>query len=538
MRRTLVCVAVIVLVASAVWSKSLEDFINEAQQAAADDDANRAVEIMEEALKAYPDSATAYAYMGLYKGMLAGKTDNFLEAGVLSSESFGFLDKAVELDPNNLRARLYRGLIGVKVPEFLGRLDQAISDLEFVTKVYETSPSETNKPLAMQAYELLAEGYEKQGKHELASQASRKYSELAEKARGGEQPAGEAARAPLDTLSVEDLERRLKDDPNNVAVMTALGKAYIDAGNFASAEEILRQATAIDSTYAPAYKYLGTCLSLSMRGQVYDERIHEDTNWAARRAFEIMRILDKAVELAPDDLEARFLRGVMGINMPFFVRRLEQGISDLETVYQSDAPAELKAEAGYYLGIGYERKGMSYWHKVLSKYGDLPVARMVLEAMRPPIEKADLSSQSRPLVAIDFVIAFKDQIAPQVAVWVETEDGDYVRTVYVSGFSGHVKEVQVVLPVWARTSKFIDADAVTAASIDVGEHVYIWDLTDSNGEKVKPGKYIIKVEATFWPSNKYQLIEAPIEIGSSEDHVVVREGDFVPYLEVTYLPQE
>ena len=121
-------------------------------------------------------------------------------------------------------------------------------------------------------------------------------------------------------------------------------------------------------------------------------------------------------------------------------------------------------------------------------------------------------------------------------MWVETEKGKFVKTLYVSGFSGHAREVQVVLPVWASTSKFADADAITGASIDVGEHMYAWDLSDASGEKVASGTYVVKVETHYWPSMRYQMVSAEVAVGGAEQKVLVEEGDFIPYLEVTYLP--
>jgi len=70
----------------------------------------------------------------------------------------------------------------------------------------------------------------------------------------------------------------------------------------------------------------------------------------------------------------------------------------------------------------------------------------------------------------------------------------------------------------------------------MGRHVFMWNLKNALGEKVKSGDYVLKVEVTFWPSRQYQCVEAPIAIGKKEDHVVVKEGNLIPYLEVRYLP--
>ena len=137
---------------------------------------------------------------------------------------------------------------------------------------------------------------------------------------------------------------------------------------------------------------------------------------------------------------------------------------------------------------------------------------------------------------MDFILGFRDELAPQTAVWVDDKEGNFVRTIYVSGFSGYAKEKQVNLPMWTNSSKFADVDGVTSTSIDLGHHIYVWDLKDTSGKKVKSGEYIVKVETAYWPSMQYQQVEVPIKIGKKEKRVVVEEGNLIPYLEVKYIP--
>jgi hypothetical protein len=56
------------------------------------------------------------------------------------------------------------------------------------------------------------------------------------------------------------------------------------------------------------------------------------------------------------------------------------------------------------------------------------------------------------------------------------------------------------------------------------------------GNKVEPGDYVVKVETSYWPSMLYQMVEAPITIGDEEMKSVTAEGNFIPYLEVTFVP--
>jgi hypothetical protein len=227
---------------------------------------------------------------------------------------------------------------------------------------------------------------------------------------------------------------------------------------------------------------------------------------------------------------------MMAVEFPFFAGKLDQGITNLQMVVDSNVPDEIKAEAGYWLGYGYRKKGTTYWIEVVKEYPKEGGARMVFDSMRPQLTHVAPGDYDRPVVLVDFVLGFRDELPPQTVIWVETEEGEFLRTLYISGFSGHAREVQVVLPVYASTAKYADVDASTGASIDVGEHVYAWDLKDRSGNRVKDGAYVIKVEVMHWPSMQYQLVSAVIEIGKIGDRAVTKEGDFIPYLEVNYLP--
>jgi tetratricopeptide (TPR) repeat protein len=525
-----------------VLAKPLDEYIREATKYQQSGDLAQAVSVMEAAATEYPDNPNVYAYLGFYKGMQAGATQNFMEAGRLSSESFALLDKGVALDSLNVTARFYRGLMGVKVPEFLGRLDGAIRDLELVVIMQEDFPEMVSAETIVSTYELLGEAYHKKGESEKAMAAWRQVIARApdsDAARSAEEAIAKVSAAPKAQVEAPVAARAggSRAQPEESTDITALmqqAESSIDKGDYVAAEKVLRQVISIDSANARAYKMLGSVLAFSDRG--YDERIAKDTTLRTNLAFEAMKHLDKAVSLAPDDIEARLMRGIMGVSFPFFVGKLDQGLEDLQAVVNSNAPAPMKAQARYWLGFGYQKKGMSFWTQIVNDNPDQETVRMALSGMRPRVEHFDRSKYPGSIVVVDFVLGFRDELEPQTAVWVETEQGEFVRTLYVSGFSGHARGVQIVLPEYAKTSKFADADAVTGASIDLGHHIYVWDLKDSSGRTAKPGEYVIKVETTYWPSMKYQLTSATIGIGTQEDRKVVEEGDYIPYLEARYLP--
>jgi tetratricopeptide (TPR) repeat protein len=545
--KTLVCLFVLALsLASISTAKTVDDYVAEAEQYKDAGELAKAIAIMTEATSSFPDDARGHAYLGLYKGMQAGQTENYMEAGQLVSESFADLNKALEIDPAHLEGHLFRGIMGVSVPEFFGVLDQGIADLEFVTQAYEKTPDEVSQDVGVTAYDKLGDGYIKKRNREMARGAWQRLIEIAPDA-----PVAEAAREKLaksevstepfgqsgyENVSIDELKQRLEADPENVDLMVGLGKAYMDAGELGEAQGIFRKAIELDPENANAYKWLGNSVSMSMSGEIYDERIHEDTEWATNLVFEVMRYLDKAVELAPDDLEARYLHGMMAIQFPFFAGKLDDGLENLQIVLDSGIPDDVRAAANFWLGYGYRKKAMTHWIEVVKEYPEEDAARMVFDSMLPPVRHFDPTAYDPPIVTIDFVLGFRDELPPQTVVWVETEEGEFLRTLYISGFSGHAREVQVVLPVYASTAKYADVDACTGASIDIGEHIYTWDLKDTSGARVKDGTYVIKVEVMHWPSMQYQLVEARIAVGKTGDRAVTEEGDFIPYLEVNYLP--
>jgi tetratricopeptide (TPR) repeat protein len=530
-------------------AKPVEEYIGEAADHQQSGYLTEAVSTMEQALQEHPGSLEAHSYLGLYLGMLAGQTEDMTEAMELVNRSFEMLDRAVGMDDRNLVARFHRGLMSVSVPEFFGRLDEGIADLELVIDGYRNTPSSVPRDRLLKTYGLLAQGYRARSDLEKARGAYEQIidlapgSELAASAEAGidelsRQRAAEQATPPAEELpsaATKNLEMEAASHPEDLSFQLKLGHAYRRDEAYQKARESFQAALALDETSAAAHK--GMILTImEQAGQGYDERIYDNTDLRTNLAFELVKALDRAVTARPDDLELRLWRGQADVEMPFFVQKLDQGIADLEMIVESEAPDSLRAEALYWLGRGYHKKAATAWIQVVKKHGDSPAAEMVFEQMRPGVKHADLSDVHKPLVTIEFTLGFQDELAPQTAVWIEDADGGFVKTIYVSGFAGYVRERQVTLPVWGAVSKFTDADAVTAASIDVGHHIFVWDLEDHAGNEVPPGAYTVRVEVSHWPSNLYQLAEAAIDVGKKTRRTVTEEGNFIPYLEVTYHP--
>ncbi len=518
-------------------AKPLEDYIEEAKANQNSGKIAEAMKIMEKALEEYPDSASAYAYLGLYTGMQAGETENMAQAGELAFKSFSQLDKAVSLDSLSIFARFHRGIMGIKVPEFLGKLDGGIKDHEFIVKMSQKSPESVPKDILVQVYNLLGEGYKKNEENDKAISVWKKVIELDPESSFAEEAKKHLTENLTTPSRPPEVKKTEKLEYINPKELMKSGKDYLEKGDCEKAVDAFKKLIEIDSKNIEAYTYLAKALGC-LAGKGYDENIYENTEYRSGIAFEAMNVLDKAVALAPENPKLRFIRGSVGVYMPFFLGKLEQSMEDLNMVLENDADKSAKAEALYYLGIAHQKKTMEYWNKVVADYPSTEASKMVLEGMRPAIKRIDPSKFKSSVVSVDFILGFQDALAPQTAVWIEDKNGKFVKTLYVSGFSGYVKEKQLWLKEWAKSSKFIDTDAITSASIDVGHHIYLWELKDHTGKKVKSGEYVVKVEVSSWPSMKYQLASVPIEIGGKEKRSTVEEGNIIPSLEVTYYPKK
>lgn len=109
----------------------------------------------------------------------------------------------------------------------------------------------------------------------------------------------------------------------------------------------------------------------------------------------------------------------------------------------------------------------------------------------------------------------------QYAVWIEDSQGRFVKTLFVTWFTGKggYERRPDCLPLW-RQAAGIDGppadevDAVTRATPQPGKHSLVWDCTDRAGKPVPAGKYIYKVEGTLFWTNEV-LWTGEITIGSS-----------------------
>lgn len=83
----------------------------------------------------------------LYTRKAAFHIDNAQQAGVYTSKGFRHLDRAVAKYPDNISARINRGMTAAKVPEFMNKTGLARDDLKYVAE----SPEFSRLPPGLQA---------------------------------------------------------------------------------------------------------------------------------------------------------------------------------------------------------------------------------------------------------------------------------------------------------------------------------------------------------------------------------------------------
>lgn len=529
-----------------ITAKSVEEYLTEANELAKSGKLDDAVSLLEKASMEYPDSSSVYTSWGILTGQKAGQSKDLIEAGTLSARSFALLDKAIEIDPKNVDALLWRGIMGVNVPVFMAKLKGAIRDLAQIEKLFHENIEGFPMEVLITGYRFLAIAYEKDGQMEKAYETWKKIdefkldSDIGKEAGKKLQEMEETGTAKLSDDKTADHILLDSSSEKNLATVTDsyLEQAQIHRSKmeYAQAAVLLRKLVNAEPDNIEAYKILAETLAVLAEG--YDKNIYSDANYRTALAFEILDVFDNIVKLDPSDLEMLLTRGIIRIQMPFFVGRLDEGIEDLQSVLKSTGSTEeLRSEALYWIGFAYQKKSITFWNKIVKEYTNTKAEKMVFNSMIPGIKRINPSSLEKPVLLIDFILGFIDELEPQTAIWVENKEGEFIKTIYVSGFAGFVREKQITLSQWAESSKFIDADAITSASINMGHHIYTWDLKDHNNESIKNGEYIVRLEVFYWPSMKYHLISSPVVIGSEKTGSIIEKGSLVPYFSIEYYPK-
>ena len=495
----------------------------------------QAVKTLKDAVGAHPESSILYTKLG---EALGRKSGNDFEAGRLDeamkgiNQSFDALDKAIELDQNNVEARITYGVMGLQVPVFFGKVKPAVQHLEKARNLLEANPTDSNLESRLLVYRYLGEGYRKLERNREAEIVWKML--LAISQEGEQARAAAKGLAELKKTEVKESEQTgIVPDTEDIPELMKAGKEYLNAGRFADSRLVFEKIMSIDEKNTEAQLLLIQAIAGDAQRN-YDSRVYENQDTRTHLAFDMIREMKKGVNLDPGNKTLKLQYAMTCIYMPFFVGKMDEGISLLETMSQDETlPDSLLEQVMFGLGFAHMKKGAAYWAHLVQKDQNAPVSQAVYDWYGER-EYAPAAVPDRNAVRISFHLGFMDELAPQTAIWIEDQEGHFVKTVYVSGFAGNAKEKQVTLRSWGKASDF-ETDGTTAASIDWGSHTYYWDLTSHEGNKVKKGVYKVWLEVSWWPTFRYALTSAEIEVGKKNAMTVTEKKPFIPEFTIEYL---
>lgn len=143
-------------------------------------------------------------------------------------------------------------------------------------------------------------------------------------------------------------------------------------------------------------------------------------------------------------------------------------------------------------------------------------------------------SQGPGSVKIQYNLSNISKLASnQLAVWIEDENGNYVRSIYATKFiaTGGYKERYQAMPEWIKKSNWKNAsktevDSVSGATQKPGVINLTWDCTDRNGKAIKPGKYFYFVEGNIYWENRV-IWKGQVQVGNKKNQSKA-EAQYIP----------
>ena len=127
-------------------------------------------------------------------------------------------------------------------------------------------------------------------------------------------------------------------------------------------------------------------------------------------------------------------------------------------------------------------------------------------------------------------------LRPFVAIWVENEKSEPVRTLAVwynnNRWLPDLKRWYAKHFEKAQKPDFVDA--VTGATRSAGKYTLKWDLKDDNGNPVETGKYTVYIEAVR-ERGTYQLISREIELNEDPKRIDLEGGIEIAMAVIEYV---
>ena len=179
----------------------------------------------------------------------------------------------------------------------------------------------------------------------------------------------------IEAEETAEIERRLAEDPTNISLLVAAGRAYLgeaEGGGAAAlekAEEYLDRALSLKPDDSQILVLHGSMLALKGRDATFPVM-------KMRHVQNGLKEMDRAVELAPMDFGIRYQRGMYCLNLPDIFERAETAVEDFEHLLMMtiQAPDSVSSEETNSIRL--------YFAQAKLKVGDVEDARALLEAVR------------------------------------------------------------------------------------------------------------------------------------------------------------
>ncbi len=166
----------------------------------------------------------------------------------------------------------------------------------------------------------------------------------------------------LSQQSVQTLEAQLAANPRDVNVLMNLGIAYHSQG-------VAGNEDAVDKGFACFDTLLSieptNAVALAFQGSLWTLRAR-DAWWPFTKMKYVDKgidEMDKAVDLAPEDVSVRLTRGITSVNLPSMFHRLGTALKDFSFLLESAAfshfDASLRGTIYRWAGVAYKQDGQT-----------------------------------------------------------------------------------------------------------------------------------------------------------------------------------
>jgi tetratricopeptide (TPR) repeat protein len=158
--------------------------------------------------------------------------------------------------------------------------------------------------------------------------------------------------------SVKDLEAKLAQNPNDVAILVTLGRVCHSRGAAGDQDAVEKGFAYLDKALMIEPR---NAVALAYRGSLWTQR-GRDASDPLEKMGDVEKgvdDLDNAVEMAPDNVTVRLVRGVNSIQLPPMFNRLGTALKDFNHLLAipelTKADNDLQATIYCWAGIAYKR---------------------------------------------------------------------------------------------------------------------------------------------------------------------------------------